>query len=162
MTRVRSSLVPNAFSLVEAVCRMSLMDCALRPRRCFTTFGTRNAVQCLTVAAMFFSFPQRASLMLYSLGMLPAREQICSHSGTHQEGVAIAMSKKLKSPLRIRFLAIAPSLAVTTTVLGLSAYLTDTDVYQGTFRTALGDELDSSPPETPMRTRRSFRAARSI
>ena len=51
------------------------------------------------------------------------------------------MSKKLKFPLRIQFLVIALSLAVTTTVLGLSAYLTDTDTYQGTFRTVLGDEL---------------------
>lgn len=51
------------------------------------------------------------------------------------------MSKKLKFPLRIQFLVIALSLAVTTTVLGLSAFLTDTDIYQGTFRTALGDEL---------------------
>ena len=51
------------------------------------------------------------------------------------------MFKKLKFPLRIRFLVIALSLAVTTTVLGLSAYLTDTDTYQGTFRTVLGDEL---------------------
>jgi hypothetical protein len=55
--------------------------------------------------------------------------------------MVIAMSKKLKFPLRIQFLVIALSLAVTTTVLGLSAYLTDTDIYQGTFRTALGDEL---------------------
>ena len=52
------------------------------------------------------------------------------------------MSKKLKVPLsslkfplRIQFLVIALSLAVTTTVLGLSAFLTDTDIYQGTFRT---------------------------
>ena len=51
------------------------------------------------------------------------------------------MSTKLKFPLRIQFLVIALSLAVTTTVLGLSAYLTDTDTYQGTFRTFLGDEL---------------------
>ena len=51
------------------------------------------------------------------------------------------MFKKLKFPLRIQFLVIALSLAVTTTVLGLSAFLTDTDIYQGTFRTALGDEL---------------------
>ena len=55
--------------------------------------------------------------------------------------MVIAMSKKLKFPLRIQFLVIALSLAVTTTVLGLSAYLTDTDTYQDTFRTALGDEL---------------------
>ena len=73
--------------------------------------------------------------------MLPAREQICSHSVTHQERVVIAMFKKLKFPLRIQFLVIALSLAVTTTVLSLSAFLTDTDIYQGTFRTALGDEL---------------------
>ena len=79
--------------------------------------------------------------MFYNLGMLPTREQICSHSGTHQERMVIAMSKKLKFPLRIQFLVIALSLTVTTTVLGLSAYLTDTDIYQGTFRTALGDEL---------------------
>ena len=79
--------------------------------------------------------------MFYNLGMLPMREQICSHSGTHQERMVIAMSKKLKFPLRIQFLVIALSLAVTTTVLGLSAFLTDTDIYQGTFRTALGDEL---------------------
>ena len=51
------------------------------------------------------------------------------------------MFKKLKFPLRIQFLVIALSLTVTTTVLGLSAFLTDTDIYQGTFRTALGDEL---------------------
>ena len=47
----------------------------------------------------------------------------------------------LKFPLRVQFLIIAISLAVTTTVLGLSGFLTDTDTYQGTFRTALGDEL---------------------
>jgi len=49
--------------------------------------------------------------------------------------------RKLQIPLRLQFLIIALSLAVTTTVLGLSAYLTDTDTYQGTFRTAAGDEL---------------------
>lgn len=55
------------------------------------------------------------------------------------------MFKKLKFPLRIRFLVIALSRAITTTVLGLSAYPTDTDTYQGTFRTVLGDELGFFP-----------------
>lgn len=50
-------------------------------------------------------------------------------------------SWKLKFPLRVQFLIIALSLAITSTILGLSAYLTDTDTYQGTFRTASGDEL---------------------
>ena len=43
--------------------------------------------------------------------------------------------------LRVRFLIIAISLAVTTTILGMSAYLTDTDEYSSTFRTATGNEL---------------------
>ena len=43
--------------------------------------------------------------------------------------------------LRIQFLVIALSLAITTTVLGLSAYLTDTDTYEGTFKTIGGDAL---------------------
>ena len=51
------------------------------------------------------------------------------------------MSKKLKFPLRIQFLIMAISLAVTSTILGLSAYLTDTDEYSSTFHTAAGDEL---------------------
>ena len=50
-------------------------------------------------------------------------------------------SRMLKLPLRVQFLIIALSLAITSTILGLSAYLTDTDTYQGTFRTASGDEL---------------------
>jgi hypothetical protein len=41
------------------------------------------------------------------------------------------MIKKLHVPIRDQFLIIALSLAVTTTVFGLSAYLTDTDTYQG-------------------------------
>lgn len=49
--------------------------------------------------------------------------------------------KKLRFPVRIQFLIIALSLAITTTVLGLSAYLTDTDEYSSTFRTATGNEL---------------------
>lgn len=51
------------------------------------------------------------------------------------------MIKKLRVPIRVQFLVIALSLAVTTTVLGLSAYLTDTDTYQGTFKTVGGDDL---------------------
>ena len=51
------------------------------------------------------------------------------------------MIKKLRIPIRVQFLVIALSLAVTTTVLGLSAYLTDTDTYQGTFKTVGGDDL---------------------
>ena len=53
------------------------------------------------------------------------------------------MSKRLRlpSPLRIQFLITAISLAVITTVLGLSAYLTDKDTYQATFNTVGGDEL---------------------
>ena len=51
------------------------------------------------------------------------------------------MIKKLRIPIRVQFLIIALSLAVTTTVLGLSAYLTDTDTYQGTFKTVGGDDL---------------------
>jgi hypothetical protein len=51
------------------------------------------------------------------------------------------MIKKLHVPIRVQFLIIALSLAVTTTVLGLSAYLTDTDTYQGTFKTVGGDDL---------------------
>ena len=47
----------------------------------------------------------------------------------------------IKVPLRFQFLIIALSLAVTASILGLSAYLTDTDTYEGTFRTAAGDEL---------------------
>ena len=50
-------------------------------------------------------------------------------------------SRKFKIPLRVQFLIIALSLAITSTILGLSTYLTDTDTYQGTFRTASGDEL---------------------
>ena len=51
------------------------------------------------------------------------------------------MIKKLRVPIRVQFLVIALSLAVTTTVLGLSAYLTDTDTYQGTLKTVGGDDL---------------------
>ena len=51
------------------------------------------------------------------------------------------MIKKLRAPIRIQFLVIALSLAVTTTVLGLSAYLTDTDTYQRAFKTVGGDNL---------------------
>ena len=51
------------------------------------------------------------------------------------------MIKKLRAPIRIQFLVIALSLAVTTTVLGLSAYLTDTDTYQRAFKTVGGDDL---------------------
>lgn len=47
----------------------------------------------------------------------------------------------LKFPLRVQFLIIAISLAVTTTVLGLSAYLTDTDELSSTFHIATGDDL---------------------
>lgn len=53
----------------------------------------------------------------------------------------VSMIKKLHVPIRVQFLIIALSLAVTTTVLGLSAYLTDTDTYQGTFKTVGGDDL---------------------
>lgn len=53
----------------------------------------------------------------------------------------VSMIKKLRIPIRVQFLIIALSLAVTTTVLGLSAYLTDTDTYQGTFKTVGGDDL---------------------
>ena len=51
------------------------------------------------------------------------------------------MTKKHRVPLRVQFLIIALSLAVTTSILGLSAYLTDTDTYQGTFKTVGGDDL---------------------
>ena len=51
------------------------------------------------------------------------------------------MIKKFRIPIRVQFLIIALSLAVTTTVLGLSAYLTDTDTYQRTFKTVGGDDL---------------------
>ena len=54
------------------------------------------------------------------------------------------MSKKLKFPLRIQFLVIALSLAVTTTVLDLSAYLTDTDAMHSSFHIATGDDLGFS------------------
>lgn len=54
------------------------------------------------------------------------------------EARMVSMIKKLRVPIRVQFLVIAPSLAVTTTVLGLSAYLTDTDTYQGTFKTVGG------------------------
>lgn len=47
----------------------------------------------------------------------------------------------LKFPLRVQFLIIAISLAVTTTVLGLSAFLTDTDELSSTFHIATGEDL---------------------
>ena len=50
-------------------------------------------------------------------------------------------TKKLRIPVRIQFLIIVLSLAITTTVLGLSAYLTDTDEYTSSFRTVTGNEL---------------------
>ena len=63
-------------------------------------------------------------------------------SGTHKKvRKDDFMTKKLSISIRIQFLIIAVSLAVTTTVLGLSAYLTDTDTYQGTFKTVGGDAL---------------------
>lgn len=51
------------------------------------------------------------------------------------------MSKKFRVPLRIQFLIIALSLVVTSIILNMSAYLTDTDTYEQHFRTAAGDEL---------------------
>ena len=54
------------------------------------------------------------------------------------------MFKKLKFPLRIQFLVIALSPAVTTTVLGLSAYLSDTDAKHSTFHIATGEDLGFS------------------
>ena len=76
--------------------------------------------------------------------MLPTREQICSHSGTHQERMVQALFKKINFPLRIQFLVIALSLTITTTVLGLSAYLTDTDAMHSSFHIATGDDLGFS------------------
>ena len=52
--------------------------------------------------------------------------------------------RTLKIPLRLQFLVIAASLAITSTLLGLSAYLTDTDTYQSTFRTIAGDDMGFS------------------
>lgn len=52
-----------------------------------------------------------------------------------------AKPRSLRIPIRLQFLVIAISLAVTSTILGLSAYLTDTDTYQSTFRTIAGDEM---------------------
>ena len=51
------------------------------------------------------------------------------------------MINKLRVPIRVQCFVIALSLAVTTTVLGLSAYLTETDTYQGTFKTVGCDDL---------------------
>ena len=49
--------------------------------------------------------------------------------------------KKIRVPLRIQFLIIALSLTVTSIVLNMSAYLTDTDTYRQIFHTAAGSEL---------------------
>ena len=51
------------------------------------------------------------------------------------------MFKRKTPSMRAGFLVIAISLAITTTILGMSAYLTDTDEYTSTFRTATGNEL---------------------
>ena len=53
------------------------------------------------------------------------------------------MMKKHKS-LNVRFLVIALSLAVVTTVLGLSAYITETSTYNAPFRVATGSDLGFS------------------
>ena len=55
----------------------------------------------------------------------------------------IVMMKKLKS-LNAQFLVIALSLAVITTVLGLSAYITETSTYNAPFRVAAGSDLGFS------------------
>ena len=54
------------------------------------------------------------------------------------------MFRKLKISIRIQFLIIAISLAVTSGILGLSAYLTDTDTYEATFHIAAGSDLGFS------------------
>lgn len=51
--------------------------------------------------------------------------------------------KKHKS-LNVRFLVIALSLAVVTTVLGLSAYITETSTYNAPFRVDTGSDLGFS------------------
>ena len=53
------------------------------------------------------------------------------------------MIKKMKS-LNAQFLVIALSLAVITTVLGLSAYITETSTYSAPFRVAAGSDLGFS------------------
>ena len=53
------------------------------------------------------------------------------------------MIKTLKS-LRFQYLTISLSLAVVTTVLGLSAYITGESIYSGQFRVAAGSELGFS------------------
>ena len=58
------------------------------------------------------------------------------------------MIKKLKN-LNAQFLVIALSLVVITTVLGLSAYIVDTEVYQVYFRTAAGADLEFSVSGEP-------------
>lgn len=51
------------------------------------------------------------------------------------------MFKAFRQSPNIQLCVIAFSLVMATTVLGLSAYLTDTQTYSGTFRTASGTEL---------------------
>ena len=51
------------------------------------------------------------------------------------------MFKKFRVSLRVQFLIIALSLAVTSIILNMSAYLTDKDTYSQTFHTAAGSEL---------------------
>ena len=53
----------------------------------------------------------------------------------------MSTDKKSLRILRLYYLIISLSLAITSLILNLSAYLTDTDYYQGTFRTAAGSEL---------------------
>ena len=53
------------------------------------------------------------------------------------------MLKRLRNP-RFQFLVIALSLAVITTVLGLSAYITETSTYNAPFRVAAGSDLGFS------------------
>ena len=53
------------------------------------------------------------------------------------------MVKRIKS-LQFQFLVVALSLAVITTILGLSAYLVDTESYNAVFKTVSGSELGFS------------------
>ena len=59
------------------------------------------------------------------------------------------MVKRLSS-LRLQFLVIAISLAVITTVLGLSAYITERREYNAAFHTATGTELGFSITGEPL------------
>ena len=59
------------------------------------------------------------------------------------------MVKRLTS-IRLQFLVLAVSLAVITTVLGLSAYITEKREYNAAFHTATGTELGFSITGEPL------------